>query len=133
MTYLELLNAGSKFFASRIYAQLMGAFFGFFFFLVGAFFALMGYQVAKNPETGKILMDVSWHGSWIFIISLLVMSYTLITLLVFLVALRQYWTCRADRRALRVGACMILLLFPLGTIIGFYLIWKLKPENQWDQ
>jgi len=130
MSYLAFLDAITKFNASRLYAQLMAAFFGILFVVAAAMFALMGWKVAKDPESGAILMDGSWIGSWIFVGSFLLLGYALITLSVLLIALRRYWTCRSDHRPFSLGAYMLMPIFPVGFILSVYALWRLKTDNQ---
>lgn len=130
MSYLEFWDTVSKFLSSRLHAQLVGVFFGFFFVVGAAFFAFIGWLAVNDPEMGSILLDPTTIGTWIFVSSLLLLGYALIAFSMLLVALRRYWTCRVDHRPFIVGAYMLMPLFPVGTIFSIFALWTLNKESE---
>jgi hypothetical protein len=130
MSYLRLLESISKFCAGRLYAQLAATFFGFFFVIGASMFAWFGWYVTKDPETGTILVDATSLRLWMFVGSLLVLAYALITQSVLLIALRRYRTDRSDHRPLLIGAYMLMPIFPVGTIFSIFALGRLYAENK---
>lgn len=134
MTYSDSLEACSKFSSSRLYAQLIGLFLAIFYVIVAVCLFGFAWIFVREPETGEIILDARWIGSWIFFSSLILLCYALATLAIMVAALHRYRTCRADHRLFSIGSYMLLPAFPLGTIFCIYAIWKLGTErNSSDQ
>ena len=108
----------------------MGTLFSLVFVVAAAGLAFMGWQVVQEPETGLIVMDATWFGSWLFVGSLSLLGYGLVTFFVLLVALRRYWTCRADHRPFSLGAYMLMPIFPMGTIFAIFALGRLNADNK---
>jgi fatty-acid desaturase len=90
----------------------------------------MGWTMTKDPETGAIILDLGWVGSWVFIGALILLAYALVTFGVLAVALHRYWSCRDAARSFALGAYLLLPVFPVGTAFTIYAIRKLGSDNE---
>ena len=130
MTYLECLDAYSKLLRSRLYAQLMGTFLAFLLVVAGVLLVFATSMMTRDPASGGIFFDPSWLGSWIFAASVAFLLYSLMIFVVLVVALRRYFSHRADHRPFLLAAYMMLPIFPAGTFFSIYAIYKMNAVTK---
>lgn len=121
----------SEFLRSRLHAQLFGTLLGFVLFACAVAGVLVTSIMVRDPATGRLSFEPQWLGTWLFFASMAFLVYTVITLGVFLVALRRHWTDPADCRAFRMGSYLMLPVFPVGTIYSIYAVSKMATCEQW--
>jgi len=124
MTYWQQLD---RLFKSRLYVQAQATFIAGFYLLLSTlilFGIFMALEISDETPTTGI--------AWILIPASVAFAYTLSTFLVMTAALWLRWKGRKDPSLFRVGAYLLLFLFPVGTIISLICFRHLETSENID-
>lgn len=118
-----------EFFRARLYVQWLGVLLAFVLLVCAAGSVVVATMMVRDPESGEMILDPSWLGSWIFFGSLGFLIHSVVTFGVFLTALLRYMDDPKDERLFRLASYLILPVFPAGTIYSIYALSKLAADK----